>query len=206
MAEQITAKKIIYTAEMKHSAETIRKAAGMQYNTFAFGRKLGQFIASIALLIMGAVGGKSAIGILCLAAGCFLIVSLDYRPKTVADQICRSFKGKFPQLHYFITASGLRTQNTAEETPYSSLIRLIDDGKYLYLYINQATAFMIDKATVNGENGANGLKDYIAGKAGLSWKKPFSLLSMNISTVKDMVSLTGGKKSFTGERLDDTHR
>lgn len=203
MQDEKVTDKMMYTAGMEFTSETIRKLTQMQYDTFSFGRKLGQGLASVLLIGMGLIMG-STIGVLALAVGCFLIVSLNYRPKNTADQICRSYKGKFPKLSYTFTSWGVSTSQVPEPVSFDRFVRLIDDGKYLYMYVNTATAFMIDKSTVKCGT-ADELKDSIAERSGLKWKKPNSILSLKLSSLKDAFcpGYVDRDSGFSGYRLDD---
>lgn len=192
-----------YIAKMEFSADTIRRLTTMQYNTFSFSRKLGQAASSVLLIAVGLfVAGP--IGILSMAIGCFLIVSLNFKAKTTADKICKGYAGKLPNLSYVFYADGMCTSQVSDIVPYSRIIRMIDDGEYLYLYFNRATAFMVDKKTVNGDGSAEGLKIFLKRMTGMDWKKPFSIFKINISMIRDMLSMNNVDDGlYSGYRLDD---
>ena len=190
-----------YTAAMKYSAETIRVLTGVQYNTFFFGRKLIQLIISLILFAAGIKFSSSTSGIIMLAAGCMLIVSLDYRPKMMAKQLCAQYNGNYPTLSYCFSNKGVTTQNVSTETPYSSFIRLIDSNNYLYIFVNQVLVYMVDKSSIEGADGSEGFKKFLSETTKCEWKKPFSLLTLNLTTIKELINTNSHKKGFTGERL-----
>ncbi len=195
-------KVVKYTAAMKYSAETIRVLTGVQYNTFFFSRKLMQLLISLVLFIVGLKFNNTS-GIIMLAAACMLIVSLDYRPKMMAKQLCAQYNGAFPTLNYCFSDKGISTQNVSSEMPYSSFIRLIYDSKYMYIFVNQALVYMIDKDCVEGADGLEGFKKFLSDKTKLEWKKPFSILALNLATIKDLIEMNSRKKVFTADRLEN---
>ena len=92
-----------YTAEMRHSAETVRRFTLVQYNTFEWWRKILLLAVSAGLILFGAVygpaSGSSALTILSIFIGCILFTNLNFRANTVADQVSEAMRGNFPTLH-----------------------------------------------------------------------------------------------------------
>ena len=75
------------------------------------------------------------------------------------------------------------------------MVRLVEDKEYLYLYISRESAYMVDRSTVEpGDSGK--LKEFLAGKTGLDWTKPFSLLTFRFPSV-----FGRRDRGFTGYRL-----
>lgn len=64
---------------------------------------------------------------------------------------------------------------------YSSLIRLVEDEGYLYLYISRLSAYMIDKATVAPDVAS--LKALIGKQTGLTWTRPTSFFNFSLRTL-----------------------
>ena len=62
---------VLYSAEMKHSAETVKKFTLLQYNTFEWWRKGLLLLLSAALVLFGISVHSPIPMILCLFAGCF---------------------------------------------------------------------------------------------------------------------------------------
>ena len=195
--------KAVFTAGIQYSEKTIRKLAELQYSTFNFGRKMGQMVLGVALVAVGIFAG-SKLGIVALAVGCIIIVSLNLRPKSLGDQISKQYNCKFPALKYYFTHTGIRTQQVPEETPYKTMICLIDDGNYLYFFLENHSAFMVDKSTVKGSGGVDALKTLAETKTGLPWKKPFSLLSFRLKDIREGLAMSNsGAIRDSGERLED---
>ena len=200
-----TKNKAVFTAGIQYSEKTVRKLAEMQYTTFNFPKKIGQMLIGVALILVGIFIGSQA-AIVALFVGCIVIVSLNFRPRQTANQICKQYNGSFPNVKYYFTHTGLRTQMVPEEAPYKTMLRLIDDGTYLYLFLKDHSAFMVEKSTVKGGT-VDALKTMVETKSGLQWKKPFSLIGLKIKDIREAQSLSGaGQIRDSGERLDDPRR
>ena len=171
---------VLYTAEMKHSAETVKKFTLLQYNTYEWWRKGLLLLFSAALILFGISVHSPIPMILCLFAGCFLLTNINSRASSVADGVIEAMKGSFPHLTYSFTESGFSDGEDRPTVPYKNLYRLISDEQYLYLFISKASGYMIDRTTVQGEGGPEGLMKLLSEKSGLSWTKPFSLLTFNL--------------------------
>jgi len=197
-----------YIAGMAYDAEKIRRLTKMQYNTFSMGRKFFQILLSLLLIGMGLFFGKNVLAIMALALGCYLLVSIDYRPRAVADTIIKQFNGVYPTLQYVFSVKGICTDKQKESTPYKKVIMLIDDKEYFYLYINKATAFMVDQSTVKGPDALDGFKAHVAERTGLDWIAPPSLLKLDGKTIKRLINASSPKSAgaFEGTRLRDRRR
>lgn len=172
-----------YTAKMKYSAETITKLTEMQYNVFQYREKLMLILASVFSLFLGFyMKSNSIIGVLLIFIGCILITGLNTRPRSIARMLIKQFNGVYPSLSYTFSQSGFASDQEKSEMNYSSVIRLIEDKKYLYIYVTKEKAYMIDSSTLS-PNNLDGFKEFISSKTGLKWSKPFSLFSLTIGMI-----------------------
>lgn len=192
-----------YTAKMKHSSDTVQRLVLMQYNTFQTDKKLIRAALSAALIIYGIAFFDSNMftPILALFLGCVLLAGMSVRPKHNAQAIIKQMGGHYPSSLYSFSDKGFRDSEASAEIPYTQLIKLIDDRKYLYLYINRQSAYMVNDATVTGEGGLDGLKELIAGKSGQKWSSPMSFWNFSIRNVREMTGRDGD--GFEGPRLKD---
>ena len=198
--------KVLYTAVMKHNAETIEKLVLMQYNTFQIGKKIALILISLALIAYGVFTFSSGMitSYFCLFLGCVMIAGLNVRPKSNAKKIIAQMNNRFPSSEYYFSSTGFKDSEKSKEISYQNLIKLIDDKKYLYLYVSKESAYMVNASSVYGEGGLTGLKNLILEKAGCKWTRPSSFWSFNIDNLQE---LFGNKSShFEGERLKDNHR
>ena len=173
----------LYTAKMQHSAETVRKFTLLQYNTFEWWRKGGILLLSVVLILLGLSLHSPVPVILCLFAGCILLTNSNARATSVADGVIEAMHGNFPLLSYSFTESVFSDGEDRPEVPYRKLYRLIADEEYLYLFVSKASGYMVQKASVEGEKGADGLMELISQQSGLKWTRPFSLLSFSLRDV-----------------------
>lgn len=179
-----------YRASMKHSSETLKRFTTLQYDTFEPGRKLLLFVLAVVLIIIGSVSGSTPVLVFCLFAGCVLLTNLNAKATSVADQVEKAMNGKFPEIHYAFGETGFTDGPDRPTVSYDRLIRLSADAEYLYLFVSKASGYMIDARTVDGVNGSEGLKQFIAERSHLAWKRPITLANL---TLKDLL-LTGKRK------------
>ena len=191
-----------YTAKMKHSGETITRLVVMQYDTFQFGKKFVRILFSLVLIAYGALflQEKMVTPILALFLGCMMIAGLNTRPKHNANLLIKQMNGKFPSSDYYFSETGFKDSVKSEEIPYSRLVRLVDDRKYMYFYVTKESAYMVDNASVKGEGGLEGLKDFVAAKSGLKWTRPVTLLNFGLNTFRQN---RGREDNYSGPRLTD---
>ena len=186
----------VYTAKMKHSEATIIRLAETQDNTFQYGKKLLRIVLALFMIGLGLyVGGGYLMPMFCLFIGCVLISGLNTRARYNGKKIYRQLNGKTLESDYSFYEKGFKFYEGGELIPYKKLVRLVEDKEYLYLYISRESAYMVDRSTVEpGDSGK--LKEFLAGKTGLDWTKPFSLLTFRFPSV-----FGRRDRGFTGYRL-----
>ena len=182
------------TASMRHTEQTLRQLSKTQYDTFCFGRKAVQAFCGLILIGLGISGGNAVLSVLCLFAGCWLCMNTDTPAKVRAGKVIASMNGRFPFTRYHFSPteilldSGEGGDGEPQRIAYSSLIRLVEDEGYLYLYISRLSAYMIDKATVSPD--APSLRAMIEQQSGLKWTRPTSFFNFSLRTL-----LAGRRKS-----------
>ena len=173
----------LYTGQMQHSAETVRRFVRVQYDSFEWARKLLLFVLSAAVLVIGIGSGTTLAAVLCLFIGCILLTNANARADSVADGVIEATGGAFPRLEYLFTEAGFCDGEDRPVVPYKKLFRLIADGEYLYLFTSKASGYMLRRDSVRGEDGAEGLMRLLSEKSGLPWRKPFRLLSFRLKDI-----------------------
>ena len=175
-----------YTAEIRHSEDTIRAMAAAQYDAF---RGAGYYLVFvISLACLGAAvfwqGLGQGVKILLLVVGSFAIVGLNTPPKQLADQVIRSLNGKFPKISYRFTEAEilLKGTDTSEPQAYDRIIRLTETPDYLYLFIENRSAYMIDRKTVKPD--CEGLMALLSRRTGLEWTKNATLLNTSLRLIR----------------------
>lgn len=172
-----------YTAKMKHSPETIQKLVETQSRTFQFGRRAAHMVIAILLMVYGLYADKRMLTpYLALMAGCVLLTGLNVGIRRKARQIIQQMGNNFPQSDYAFSKDAFTFYKGGTPIPYTQLCRLIEDPRYLYLYISTQSAYMVDKSTISG-GSPEGLKDFLTKKTGLRWSRPNSLLTFSFRTL-----------------------
>ena len=172
-----------YSAGIQHSAETVKRFVRLQYDTFEWWRKLLLFLLSVAAILAGLALGSSVAAILALFVGCVILTNINSRADSVAEQTISAMHGSFPLLHYTFSEDGFTDGEDRPVIPYDRLFRLVEDEQYLYLFTGKATGYMLERGSVRGEEASGGLMQFLSAHSGLSWTKPFSLLTFRIRDV-----------------------
>jgi len=170
-------RRVLYTATMHHDAKSVKRMAHMQYRNFIYKRRRIFLAVALALLGAGAyiVTVREGWGVFTLALGALALWLLDLVPRRVTKQAIKNFAGKYPSIHAFVTDSGVSTQLVTDEVAFEKLLKLVEDKKYVYIYISEITAFMLEKSSVDGDGGVDAFKAYLSEKTGLKWEKPIIL-------------------------------
>ena len=204
--------KSIYTARVTFSADAFRRGAKVQYSVFSPLKKLFLLLLGFAMVIVGAfvMGGKTTVSILIIAAGCFIVTGINAGANNLADKAIKSMNGVYPTVNYYFGADCFKHSTTPElELSYSSVLRLVQDDRYLYIYEKDMTAFLIDKEKVFGKGRVEGFMEFMTKKTGREWIFPMTVKYLKISRIKAFLSETKKDKkssaSFDGERLSGRH-
>lgn len=181
--------KVKFSAKMKYDADTVNKLTEMQYAIFHYKEKFILFLASVFFLFCGFyMGANTFWGILFIFMGCILITGINTRPRSIAKKFIKQLDGKFPSFTYTFTDTGFASYQEDAETEYSSIIRLIEDKKYLYIYVTQEKAYMIDSSLLTPNNREE-LKSFISKKTGLKWSKPFSFFTLTVDKLLEIFGI-----------------
>ena len=184
-----------FTAAMVHDKDTITKLSVTQYNCFEFKSKLERIVIANAIIVYGLFSNQSMYTpMICLVLGCILIANVNLRPRVRANKIIEQIGGRFPRSSYSFTDTGFSDGGEGKMLPYLQLIKLVEDRRYIYLYVSSQSAYMVDKASIKGGT-VDEFKTYLAGKTKLKWTRPVSLLTFGI---KDIIKRDD---SFQGPRL-----
>ena len=188
-----------FTAKMQHSPETIEKLAEARQRTFQFGKRIAHSLIAILLIVYGIYGSKQMYTpYIALIIGCTMITGLNAGIKRQAKAVIRQMGNNFPKSDYTFNENGFSFYHKGEIIPYSKLCRLIEDKKYLYLYISTQSAYMVDKSTVSGGT-YTALKDFISAKSGLVWSRPNSIFNFSFTGLTD--KFKNSKREYQGPRL-----
>ena len=162
-----------YTARINHSEETIKAMARTQFECFKGKSYYITFVVCLGLLAAAIFwkGIPQGVQILFLAVGCFTLIGLNSPPKKLAEQVIKNLKGKFPKMGYVFSADSVQLTGADEdaELKYKDILLLVEDRNYLYIFIQNRSAYMIDTSSVKPD--AAGFKAFLEKKTGLHWTR-----------------------------------
>lgn len=204
--------KSIYTARVTFSADAFKRGARIQYSVFSARKKLFWLLFGAAMIIVGAfvMGGKTVISVLMIAAGCFIVTGINAVPNSLADRAVKSMNGAYPTVNYFFGAGSFKHSTTPDlEISYSSVLRLVQDDRYLYIYQKDMTAFLIDREKVFGKGRVDGFMEFMSKKTGREWIYPLTWKYLKLNNIRAFIREAKAdvkpSGSFEGERLSGRH-
>lgn len=171
-----------YTAKMQHTEDSIRRLSAIQYHTFRPGVRL-LWLATGVGSILGAIysGADQLLFYLLMFAGCWLIMNLDLPAKHRADKIIASAKGALPSTRYHFREEDFTVKSSGYEkqTAYRKLYALVEDDRYLYLFLNRDSGYMVDKSTLS-PGDMSLFQAALETRSGLDFRKPTTPLNLNL--------------------------
>ena len=174
---------------MEHTEESVRRLAKVQYDTFSFSVKLLWYAVCLLAILVGfglIVDLGKPLRYIPLAFGCMGIVNIGASGRLRAGKTLEAVRrqGGFPCTAMTFTEREIQIvertggENTLE---YGGLFRLVEDGEYLYLFINQNAAYMVPKEQLEDEES---FRRFLEEKSGRSFQRPASLLNFRLSTLR----------------------
>jgi len=172
-----------YSATMEHNETTIRLLSKTQYDVFGIRTKFTLLAISCLWFYFGLLSNISELAqVICLMGGCFTAVSLNMPAKRNADKVLEQLGDKPLKTHYTFYKEGFSLEISDAEhsdsspTPYTDIIRLVEDRGYYYLFISKFGAYMIDKRTVSPD--PNGFRQFMESACQQKWTRPTGLLGL----------------------------
>ena len=175
-----------YTADMSHSEKSIHLYAARQYDCFQKKRKYLTALLSFLLIVAGLLTGADAWqGALLLLIGCVAVTNLYAAPKHIANAVVKRMNGKFPVIRYGFYADHIDVSTSSVPVYYGGLTLLAEDKDYLYLFLTPQTGYMIDKASVVGRGGYDGLAGMLEQASGMKIQRASGL---DVNGLKAMIA------------------
>lgn len=172
--------------EMRHTEESIRRLARVQYNTYCMGQKLITALFAAALVVLGMLGFFGQVTSLVLVAiGCWTFTGINAPADRNAKKMIECAKGRLPSSAYTFGADAVIIEGDGQQETlrYKDIYSLIWDGPYLYLFISRYSAYMIPMETMP-EKDAEELRELLRKRTGLALERPGSMLSFNRKALK----------------------
>lgn len=181
---------VIYTCRTEFDENAIRLMFKTEY--FTYEKKLllmrGAFAAvllAVGMLTRLPIGAR----ILCLLAGVWLLVAMDFPSKVRAEGVIQRRGGAASQVHLTFTDTEIQVEQ-GQRIPYAGVDRLVEDDAYFIIFQNKQTAVMAAKAGLEPSN-PDAFRAFIEGKTGKTFGRNVNLLSMNLF---DLLGSAKGKK------------
>lgn len=174
-----------YVGSITHTEETIHRMFKTEELTY---NKMGMLLrmASGAVLVVASfvIPMHTLLQVVLLAVGSWLLISRDFPSNSRAERAIEARGGALPVNTLTFSDSNVVLEGEGSmPIPYSRFQRLIQDDRYLYLFLGKGSVCMIDKETVH-PGSAKDLMEFVEKKTGLKWDWCKSLMLMN---VKDMI-------------------
>ena len=170
-----------YTAFINHDETTVNAFTRTQFN--AFHARKRNILLVLAVLFIG-VGGMELMGktvsILCVLIGCLLLVNTGNIPRRTAKAIL-SAGGQDRRVEYEFDDSGIHVTDGGRkaDVKYSTIIRLIADREFFYLFSAPNLVYMLEKSSLEPAE-PDEFKAEIAAKCGLRWTAARSAMTENV--------------------------
>lgn len=179
------AKDARFTGSIQHTLDTIQLLYKTEYYTYDTLRILVRFLAGVGLVLAGLMADiPRALQIILLLVGCWLIISKDFPASVRADRALETRKAALPRhvCKFFEKQVELSGEGTINLT-YDKFQYLIEDDGYLYLFLGRQSVCMVEKDSVEG-GSPEALKEFVAERTGLRWRRNRSLLMMNLTDLR----------------------
>lgn len=175
---------------IKHTEETIRLLYKTESHTYGKMQILTKVAIGAILVLLALLGGvPMAARAVLLLIGCWLLVSRDFSSSMKADRAVEARRGALPAMSYTFDETGLTLEGEGRTRfAYDRIERLVEDERYLYLFLGKGSVCMVDRETVRPAPPQE-LMGFVEEKTGLEWRRDKSLLAMNardlIQAVRD---------------------
>ena len=175
-----------YRANIVYNPYTLRRLNTIVSSTFRSGLKAIYLAICIGLLFAGAkLGLQTSQGVALICIACFLLPSIRMLDKNRAEQQIKRMNGKTLNVFYTFEDDQFWCATPGERNSftYDSVIRMVEQSDFLYLFPNATQAYMIDISTIEGGT-VDEFKAFLAEKVGLEWTRPMSFLTLNLKQLQ----------------------
>ena len=170
-----------YRGKIAYDRDTILRLSLALSRTYRLLPRLLAWLTGFVMLLFSLRQGLSSAGSVgLLAAGCLLITSINAPARRRAKLSWNSIGGKPVAGSYSFGPSAFSFEHSGQsaDCPYHQILRLMEDGEYLYLCTDKCSAYMLEKSSVLPS--CEELRDFLSQQTGLHWKLVFSLMSFRL--------------------------
>lgn len=173
--------KALFKKKFKHTRESVIALNQVQYLSFNKKAILLQISIGAIMILLGVFTTINiVVNVLLIVFGCALALGWREIPKMNAEKTLDYFKGNLPETSFTFFEDSFTTKSDEFEktTPYSDIIRIVNDTKYDYLFISKESAFILLKNKEIDEEKK--FRSFIYEKTQLNWIeiKAFGLFSI----------------------------
>lgn len=186
-----------FEVQMKFDDDTIRQMFRAEYFTYETIQRLVRFIiGALAVLAALFLVIPTAVRVILLMIGVWLLVAGDFPSKVRAEAIIEKRAGKSSWVKYQFDHSGIRIDSNGF-IPYQNLDKLVYDDKYLYLFVNRQSGVMVPTDDIKPAEPER-LKELIAERSGRSFRRlTTSVLAYGL---KDIIEILDSRKNRKSNR------
>lgn len=184
----------IYRAKISHTEKTVEQLYKMQYYVYEKPRMLLRLLIGFGLVAAAvAAGFPTWAKALLLLIGAWLLVSRDFPAAVRADRALMERKARLPDMNYSFGSKALRlTGEGSMDIPYEKLTRLVEDKRYLYLFLSRQSVCMLEKDSVKPADLV-AFANFMEEKTGLKWRAEKPFLSMSLYDMRQALKDMRGK-------------
>lgn len=173
--------KVLFKKKFKHTRESVIALNLVQYLSFNKKAILLQIGIGAIMILLGVFTTINiVVNVLLIVFGCALALGWREIPKMNAEKTLEDFKGELPETSFTFFEDSFTTKSGEFEkiTPYSEIIRIVNDTKYNYLFISKESAFILSKNKELDEEKK--FRSFICDKTQLNWIeiKSFGMFSI----------------------------
>lgn len=175
--------KELFIARISYNRNTVMRLSKTIYNVYGGKTKTAIAAGGLMLAVCGFFSGiNTPAGISLVATACLLLSQIQYPAVYRARQVVEAFHGNLPEISYHFRKADFAMYIGESEKiyPYSTLINLVEDSEYLYLFPDHSTAFTLDKN--NFQKGtADDFMQFLSNQTSLGWNhyRPFWMLNLS---------------------------
>lgn len=160
-----------YRAQIEYNKQNVMRMSNVV--CYAFERVTPRMIQVSGICLGGAGLYRMATlgdGLPLLIAAVLIATNADVRGRALGRKMCKFMEGWWPVMSFDFTEREIESHTDREKssTPYQTLIRLMEDRNFFYLFTSATSAFMVDKKTID-PGDTKGFKSFLCEKTGLEW-------------------------------------
>lgn len=175
----------VYSAGMIHDENSIRRLAALQYDLFQMWRKLLYIVTGVFLILFGVMASlplQAAGSIVFL--GCLCLWFCKASAQITANRMIAAIAGAYPHTELYFCRDKVEITDGRSwfHLPYRLIQRVVQDDRYVYLFLNASTSYMIDKSMVDPRD-LSGFQSFLEEHTGLLTETPPTLFRLNIAAL-----------------------